>query len=429
MVALLLWVLLLPNLPASAATTTTKPKTTTTTVKRPTTTTTTIRRPTATTTTVPPAEAARQQAIESQIQSLRQQVAEASAEEADVLDRLDEVAASRRSLDGQVGALDAEIATAEAELEAAALRLDTVAGDLQRAEAKFSAVDGDLGAAKDELTDRAVTAYIRQPGAQMASLLLERQSFRELAAARDFLRSLVEAQAGSVERYRDLRERLDGERRSLSELRDAESAHRDVVAQRREELVAVRARQTGLRAQAAAEEGRQKALLTDVRSKVKDYEAQIASLKKESDAIAALLRARQKAQAKAPTGKGVLAAPVNGAVTSTFGPRLHPIFGTMRNHTGIDYSATSGTPVRAAADGVVAVAGDRGGYGTTVIVDHGNTLATLYGHLSRAAVAEGASVTRGQVVGYAGSTGYSTGPHLHFEVRVNGNPVDPLRYL
>lgn len=401
---------LAPPAPASAA------KATTTTAKKAT-----------TTTTVPSTE--RQQAIDSQIQTLRQQVAEASAEEAEVLDRLDEVAASKRSLDGQVAALDAEIATAEEELAAAAERLGAVSGELARAEAKFSAIDVDLTAAKDELTERAVTAYIRQPGAQLASVLLERQSFRELAAARDFLRSLVEAQADSVERYRRLRAQVDGERRSLHELRDVEAAHQDAVTLRRDELVAVRTRQDGLRVQAASEEGRQKSLLVEVRSKVKDFEAQIASLKKESDAIAAALRARQRAQQKAPTGKGVLAPPVPGVVTSTFGPRKHPIFGTTRNHTGVDFSATTGTPVKAAADGVVFVAGERGGYGNTVIVDHGNTLATLYAHLSRVAVAEGAKVARGQVIGYAGSTGYSTGPHLHFEVRVNGNPVDPLKYL
>jgi murein DD-endopeptidase MepM/ murein hydrolase activator NlpD len=411
-VALVLWVALLPA-PASAAKATT---------------TTTARKPAATTTTVVPSTD-RQQAIDSQIQTLRQQVAEASAEEADVLDRIDAVASSKRSLDSQVAALDAEIATAEEELAAAAERLGAVSADLARAEAKFSSVDVDLTAAKDELTERAVTAYIRQPGAQLASVLLERQSFRELAAARDFLRSLVEAQAGSVARYRELRAQVDGERRSLHELRDAEATHQDAVTVRRDELVAIRGRQDSLRVQAAAEEGRQKSLLVEVRSKVKDFEAQIASLKKESDAIAAALRARQRAQQKAPTGKGVLAAPVPGGMTSSFGPRKHPIFGTTRNHTGVDFSATGGTPVKAAADGVVFVAGERGGYGNTVIIDHGNTLATLYGHLSRIAVAEGAKVVRGQVIGYAGSTGYSTGPHLHFEVRVNGNPVDPLKYL
>jgi murein DD-endopeptidase MepM/ murein hydrolase activator NlpD len=397
---------------------------------KPTTTTTTARKPAASTTTTTSPEAARQAAIETQIRTLRSQVEEASHEEAEVLDRLDEVAGSRRALERRITELDAEIATAEAELEAAAQRLGTVRADLARSEAKVAATDTDLDAARDELTNRAVTAYVHQPGAQLASVLLERQSFRELAAARDFLRSLVEAQAGSVERYRKLRAELDGERRSLTELRDVVAGQRDLVTFHRDELLAARARQDGLRAQAASEEGRQKALLTEVRSKVKDFEAQIASLKKESDAIASLLRARQKAQqGKAPTGKGVLALPVPGAVTSTFGARTHPIFGTVRQHTGVDFSASTGTPVKAADAGTVVVAGDRGGYGTTVIVDHGNTLATLYGHLSRLAVAEGATVARGQVVGYAGSTGYSTGPHLHFEVRVNGNPVDPMRYL
>lgn len=191
----------------------------------------------------------------------------------------------------------------------------------------------------------------------------------------------------------------------------------------------MRARRLALRTSAVAEETRQKTLLADVRTRVREFESEIAALKKESDAIAVLLKARQKAQKKPPSGTGVLAAPVGGAITSDFGPRRHPIFGTMRMHNGVDFSATSGTPVRAAADGAVVVSGERGGYGTTVLVDHGNTLGTLYAHLARSAVAEGASVTRGAVIAYAGSSGYSTGPHLHSEVRANGQPVDPRRYL
>jgi murein DD-endopeptidase MepM/ murein hydrolase activator NlpD len=381
------------------------------------------------TTTTLAGEAERQATIDQRIRTLREQVQEASEEEADVLDRIDEVAGKRRSLDGQVQSLDAEIATVEAELDAATERLATITADLQRTETKLAATADDLDVAKEELTDRAVTAYIRQPGAQMASVILERQNYRELAATRDFLRSFVEAQARSVARYRRLRANIDGERRSLGELRDEAAAQRDLVTFHRDELVQARTKQDTLRVQASAEERRQKALLEDVKSKVKDYEAQIAALKKESDAIAALLRARQRSQKLAPSGKGVLAVPVAGAITSTFGPRIHPIFGTTRPHNGIDFSAPTGSAVKASDGGTVVVAGSRGGYGLTVIVDHGNTLATLYGHLSRIAVADGAKVARGQVIGAVGSTGYSTGPHLHFEVRVNGNPVDPLRYL
>ena len=121
-----------------------------------------------------------------------------------------------------------------------------------------------------------------------------------------------------------------------------------------------------------------------------------------------------------------LASPV---VTSGFGYRIHPIFGTSRLHAGIDLRGSMGTPILAAGDGVVVSAGWRGGYGNTVIIDHGGSLATLYAHQSRVHVRAGAQVRRGQAIGAVGSTGQSTGPHLHFEVRVNGTPVDPLNYL
>ena len=131
-----------------------------------------------------------------------------------------------------------------------------------------------------------------------------------------------------------------------------------------------------------------------------------------------------------PSGHGVLAVPIPGApITSGFGPRVHPIYGDVRMHTGIDFGASTGTPIHAAADGVVVSAGPLGGYGNATVIDHGNGLATLYGHQSSIAVAPGQRVSRGQVIGYVGCTGLCTGPHLHFEVRVRGTPVDPMQYL
>jgi murein DD-endopeptidase MepM/ murein hydrolase activator NlpD len=118
--------------------------------------------------------------------------------------------------------------------------------------------------------------------------------------------------------------------------------------------------------------------------------------------------------------------PVHGRLTSGFGERFHPILGYERFHAGVDLGAPLGTPIVAAADGRVVSAGWRGGYGRAVQIAHSGGLDTLYGHMSRIAAAPGEMVRRGEVIGYVGSSGLSTGPHLHFEVTKDGRPVNPL---
>ena len=130
-----------------------------------------------------------------------------------------------------------------------------------------------------------------------------------------------------------------------------------------------------------------------------------------------------------PTPISDLAWPVEAPITSGFGPRTHPISGVARLHAGLDIAAATGTPIRAAADGTVIQAGTRGGYGTTVELDHGAGLTTLYAHQSVLHVTEGQQVQVGEVIGEVGSTGASTGPHLHFETRLDTVPVDPRTHL
>jgi murein DD-endopeptidase MepM/ murein hydrolase activator NlpD len=115
-------------------------------------------------------------------------------------------------------------------------------------------------------------------------------------------------------------------------------------------------------------------------------------------------------------------------ISSSYGMRVHPIAHVYKMHTGTDYSMGYGTPIHAAADGIVIAARSMGGYGNVVIIDHGSSISTLYGHCSSLSVSDGQSVKSGQVVAYVGSTGYSTGPHLHFEVRKNGKPIDPMSF-
>ncbi len=153
-----------------------------------------------------------------------------------------------------------------------------------------------------------------------------------------------------------------------------------------------------------------------------------------SNEVRAMIQARQQQSGGGSSGgyvqgTGQFIWPGNGPLTSPFGYRIHPIFGTSILHAGIDIGVDEGSHVFAADSGYVSYAGWLGGYGYAVIIDHGNGLSTLYAHNSDLAVSEGQNVSQGQIIAYAGSTGYSTGPHIHFEVRVNGEPVDPMGYL
>ena len=162
-------------------------------------------------------------------------------------------------------------------------------------------------------------------------------------------------------------------------------------------------------------------------------EAAEAQLAKDSQGIGALIQKRvSEERAKngiVVLGTGQMSYPSDGEITSGFGWRMHPILGYQRFHSGVDFGADYGSVIRAADRGVVIFAGWYGGYGDAVIIDHGNTTTTLYGHTSELYVSEGQAIERGQPIAAVGSTGLSTGPHLHFEVRQNGEPVDPMAYF
>ena len=167
-------------------------------------------------------------------------------------------------------------------------------------------------------------------------------------------------------------------------------------------------------------------LLARVNTEIAQHEDHVAALEEESKEIELEILRRMVREGRAP---GRLAWPVGGEVTSPFGWRIHPILGGRRMHTGIDLGSVTGEPIRAAANGLVILAEEWGGYGRAVVIDHGGGLSTLYGHQSSIAVSVGDEVLAGDVIGYIGCSGYCTGPHLHFEVREVGAPVDPMLYL
>ena len=175
-----------------------------------------------------------------------------------------------------------------------------------------------------------------------------------------------------------------------------------------------------------------KAIIDKIQKDKKAYEKSERELKRQSDHLASLIYKNTKYSNVSTSGAFRL--PVSGArVSSHFGWRVHPIFKSKIFHTGIDYAISSGTPIKASNSGKVIFSGWYGGYGKVVIIDHGiykgAPTSTLYAHMSKQAVSVGQTVSQGQIIGYVGSTGYSTGPHCHFEVRVNGKPQNPNNFL
>lgn len=212
-------------------------------------------------------------------------------------------------------------------------------------------------------------------------------------------------------------------------------AYREVVAVKKREkdglvkkISNLHERQVQARAVLEQRKAFKRAVLGSLHAEKSQAQSELDELERESASIEAELRRYYgtRRASSVPKYAGRFRIPVSGRMSSGFGGRYHPILKRTRMHTGVDIAAPTGTAIHAAGDGEVIFAGWRGGYGNTVIIDHGGGVATLYGHCSRLYVGTGKRVSAGDRIAAVGSTGMSTGPHLHWEVRVNGTPVNPM---
>ncbi len=209
-------------------------------------------------------------------------------------------------------------------------------------------------------------------------------------------------------------------------------AKKDELQQKKNKLDALAEEAKKAEDQIRAKKEEQQQIINEAKRQKDAAAAMEADLIAESNNVRRLIQTRSgslQGEGTVVQGSGTFIWPCNGPITSPFGYRTHPIFGTTIYHAGMDIGVDYGTPIHAADGGTVILAGWCGGYGNAVIIDHGNGLQTLYGHNTSVAVSEGQAVSQGEVIAYAGSTGYSTGPHCHFEVRENGEAVDPMGYL
>ena len=356
---------------------------------------------------------------------LKDQILEASASEASALEQLQAIRDRKGPLDAKVAELDGQIRDVTAKLAPLEEQVALLTAALADAQAKFDASEAAYEAAKAEVEKSAAQIYrSARRGATYDYVTAARPE--DLVQGSKYLDQVNQRQRAVVQKATQLRDDVDAQRKSIqSKKADAESAAADVQ-KFRDQIAAMRAEIEPARAQAATEAQNEESQLASIRNQKAQYEREWAELQAISDSIAAQLRNNG-------SGSGVAGAcdfrPVPGPVVSGFGNRSNPIGGGTGFHSGLDIAASSGTPIRACRSGTVVIAGWQGGYGNAVVIDHGGGMATLYGHQSQIAVSVGEKVLAGEVIGYVGSTGNSTGPHLHFEVRISGNPVDPTPYI
>ena len=330
----------------------------------------------------------------------------------------------------QLHAIQRDLDTATAELkqvQAERIQLDK---DITKTEAELKEAQARLQSREKVFYKRVRDIYINGRLSYL-DVVVGSKDFSDFANRMEMLKRILQSDMDLINTIKTEREDIASKKAKLEEDR-AKVLELEKVAQEKQNLI----NQKKAERQAVLERA-----MNDRDTAERAYNELMAS----SASITAMLqqRAAERAAAAAAAasqggggggatwvqGSGQLAAPVVAPITSDFGWRIHPIYGTRRLHAGTDFGVDEGTPVHAADGGVVVEAGWISGYGYTVIIDHGNGMSTLYAHNSDVAVSPGQTVSKGQVVSYSGNTGGSTGPHLHFEVRINGEPTDPMGYL
>jgi murein DD-endopeptidase MepM/ murein hydrolase activator NlpD len=374
-----------------------------------------------------------QQKIEhtkAQLQRARGKLHQARFKVQNISTQLNETNGAITRVSGEISDLSGAIAVTERRLAVRQRQLADIEASLKR---------------HTDALDRRLVDIYEQGSASYLNVLLNSTSFEDFVERLDFLRFIVRSDTELIarvnaeqHRYQKIVADLEQTQADLYTQRGDRERKRgqlSELANRRQELLYAATLQQNviqrnvqqLEDLTAAEEAQLQALI------VERQREEAAAARQAQLAACAARRAAAAAAGQAPPpeacASGHFIWPAQGPVVSPFGMRWHPILGGYRMHTGIDIGAPYGAPIIASDDGVVLYTGWYGGYGNTVIVDHGSGLSTLYAHCSSILVTQGQQVARGQAIARVGATGYATGPHLHFEIRVNGVPVNPLSRL
>lgn len=350
-----------------------------------------------------------------------QQTHQTTVEEKNRLNNLQQEAEKR--LDGlqeNLRTTDSQIQDSEKRLQIATQRLQELQADLAAAEISY--------AQRQKSTIARLKFLQRSATSQGWAVLLQSRNLNDFLSRRRNLKLVYQAD------QKVLAELTQEANRIIKQKTDIEGKKNE-IALIRQQLLAQKADYQGqseLQTELVERLNRDRLALDAARIQLEKDSQSIAILinQKVAEQQAAIAAAKARSQQRDfVRGSGIMALPSDGYISSPYGWRSHPLLGYRRLHTGMDFAAGYGSTIRAADSGTVIYSGWYGGYGKTVIINHGKGITTLYGHGSQLYVEEGESVKRGQAISAIGSTGLSTGPHLHFEVRKNGTPVNPADYL
>ena len=367
--------------------------------------------------------------LDDQVQDLQGQIDSSRLEQENWQQVIEDVSAKLKQIQADLDAANARlqsIQTKQAEINA---QIAQTQNEIVKMEAYLKT--------RQDVLNRRVRAIYMHGQLNYLEVILGANSFSDFANRVELLKRVIRSDYNLILEIQKQKAAIEAKKAQLEEDKrqldalaaEAEKTRQEIAKKKAEQQKVLDAAKSNKAAAAQMEQ---------------DLNAQLASVRNLiQQRLAAAEAARQAAQQQVASddeggggsddnyvqGTGAMGWPCSGPITSPFGYRTHPIFGTTIFHAGIDIGVDYGTPIHAADSGVVVYSGWISGYGNAVIIDHGGGISTLYGHNQSLAVSEGQSVSKGSVIAYAGSTGNSTGPHCHFEVDVNGSPVNPMGYL
>lgn len=365
--------------------------------------------------------------LDDQVQDLQGQIDSSRLEQENWQQVIEDVSAKLKQIQADLDAANARlqsIRSRQAEINAQIVQTQN---EIVKMEAYLKT--------RQNVLNRRVRAIYMHGQLNYLEVILGANSFSDFANRVELLKRVIRSDYNLILEIQKQKAAIEAKKAQLEEDKrqldalaaEAEKTQKEIAAKKAEQQKVLDAAKSNKAAAAQMEQ---------------DLNAQLASVRNLiQQRLAAAEAARQAAQQASSDeggggsddnyvqGTGAMGWPCSGPITSPFGYRTHPIFGTTIFHAGIDIGVDYGTPIHAADSGVVVYSGWISGYGNAVIIDHGGGVSTLYGHNQSLAVSEGQSVSKGPVIAYAGSTGNSTGPHCHFEVDVNGSPVNPMGYL